>query len=40
MSADVSRHLVSLAQNCLVKDPAVRLNLVTWSDFDRDIWIN
>jgi len=30
---DVPQELVFLASNCLVKDPALRLQLVTWSDF-------
>jgi serine/threonine protein kinase len=31
---DVSADLVLLAQNCLVKAPEARLNLVAWSDFE------
>jgi serine/threonine protein kinase len=31
---DVSPDLVLLAQNCLVKTPSARLDLVTWDDFD------
>ncbi len=33
-NAAVPSHIVDLARKCLVKDPKMRLNLVTWADFE------
>jgi hypothetical protein len=33
-AADVRQELVALASNCLLKDPSLRLQLVTWTHFD------
>ena len=33
-ATDVPSDLISLAERCLVKDPAARLDLVSWSDFE------
>ena len=35
-ATDVPPDLISLAQRCLVKDPAARLGLVSWDDFESD----
>ena len=34
-ASDVPPDLISLAQNCLSKNPSVRLELVSWEDFER-----
>ena len=34
-ASDVPLDLIALAENCLIKDPAARLELVSWEDFER-----
>ena len=34
-SKDVPADLINLAKRCLIKDPQIRLNLVSWDDFEN-----